>query len=150
MKRTSSGFPPRGTKARPVNENDFLLATQKVKKTGESARQFHKKEFLRSREERATTAAEISRATKGSSQGSRRKEAGDGPQSQNGRSQVRKQNGTAQDNQIDMNQLMAMAMAAASSMNLVDGSGDDGLGLSGISDEISDGGEADDSSIPEI
>jgi len=35
-------------------------------------------------------------------------------------------------------------------VNLVDGSGDDGLGLSGISDEISDGGEADDSSIPEI
>ena len=36
LKRTSSGFPPRGTKARPVDIDDFLLALQKVKKTGDN------------------------------------------------------------------------------------------------------------------
>lgn len=61
IKRTSSGFPPRGTKARPVNRNDFVLALQKVKKTGESAMQFHKKEFLRRAEDRAAIEGETNK-----------------------------------------------------------------------------------------
>ncbi|KAL3789234.1 hypothetical protein HJC23_002819 [Cyclotella cryptica] len=61
IKRTSSGFPPRGTKARPVSKNDFVLALQKVKKTGESAMQFQKKEFLRKTEDRAAMEAEINK-----------------------------------------------------------------------------------------
>ena len=87
LKRTSSGFPPRGTKARPVDVNDFVSALQKVKKTGDSAREFHKKEFIRGREDRAAMAAEIN-----------------------------KMNGKApkQPVQVDMNQLIAAAMAAMS------------------------------------
>jgi SpoVK/Ycf46/Vps4 family AAA+-type ATPase len=88
LKRTSSGFPPRGTKARPVNVNDFDLALQKVKKTGDSARQFHKKEFIRGREDRMAMAEEIKKM--------------------NGKSPVPPQ--------VDINQLMAAAMAAMNSV----------------------------------
>ena len=84
LNRTSSGFPPRGTKARPVNAHDFDLALQKVKKTGDAARQFHKKEFIRGREDRKAMAEEINRM--------------------NGSNSAPKQ--------LDVNQLMAAAMAA--------------------------------------
>ena len=84
LNRTSSGFPPRGTKARPVNVNDFELALQKVKKTGDAARQFHKKEFIRGREDRKAMSEEINKM--------------------NG--------GTSAPQQVDINQLMAAAMAA--------------------------------------
>ena len=40
------------------------MAIQKVKRTGESARQFQTKEFLRGREERTSMAEDISRKTK--------------------------------------------------------------------------------------
>ena len=89
LKRTSSGFPPRGTKARPVNVNDFDLALQKVKKTGDAARQFHKKEFIRGREDRRALQAEI-----------------------NNMNGISKQS----PEQVDINQLMAAAMAAMSSV----------------------------------
>ena len=97
LKRTSSGFPRRGTKARPVSEHDFLLAIQKVKKTGDSARQFHAKEFVRGREERASLAAIVN----GNS---------------NGKGRVTN-NSMAN---VDVQKLMAMAMSAAASMNSVD------------------------------
>lgn len=84
LKRTSSGFPARGIKARPVNANDFDLALQKVKKTGDSARQFHKKEFIRGREDRRAMEEEINKM--------------------NG-------NATAAQ-QVDINQLIAAAMSA--------------------------------------
>ncbi len=64
-KKSSSGFPPRGTRARPVNEGDFILALRKVKRTGESAREFRAREILRGREDGAATAADMSRATNG-------------------------------------------------------------------------------------
>jgi SpoVK/Ycf46/Vps4 family AAA+-type ATPase len=86
LKRTSSGFPARGTKARPVNANDFDLALQKVKKTGDSARQFHKKEFIRGREDRRAMAEEINKKLNG--------------------------NTAATQQQVDLNQLLAAAMAA--------------------------------------
>lgn len=109
LKRSSSGFPPRGAKARPVNVNDFLLAVQKVKRTGESARQFHAKEFVRGREDRASMAADISKATvNGKSKTTTAKN-----HSQNGN--VSSFTDAAN---IDMQQLMAIALAAASSMNL--------------------------------
>ncbi len=113
LKRTSSGFPPRGSKARPVNVHDFMLAIQKVKRTGESARQFHAKEFVRGREDRASLAADISRATSnGNGKKATTKSSGrNGMHSQN-------ENGAIGNNMIDMQQLMAMAMAAASSINL--------------------------------
>ena len=101
---TSSGFPRRGTKARPVSENDFLLAIQKVKKTGDSARQFHAKEFVRGREERASLAA----AVNGSSNGKGRVKRGNG------------NNNDASMANMDIQKLMAMAMSAAASMNSVD------------------------------
>lgn len=96
LKRTASGFPARGTKARPVVPNDFVQATKKVKKTGESARQFGKKEFLRGREDRAATGAEIRR-------------------------EINRASAAAQDEApgnttIDMQQLMALAMQAASAI----------------------------------
>mmetsp|Transcript_25308 Transcript_25308/g.53458 ORF Transcript_25308/g.53458 Transcript_25308/m.53458 type:complete len:646 (-) Transcript_25308:61-1998(-) len=120
LKRTSSGFPPRGAKARPVNEHDFLVATSKVKKTGESARQFHKKEFLRGREERAAMAADISKATSGNNGVAGGKDRGN--QSTNkrghgGKKQTPTKNGEVVIPNLDMQQIMAMAMAAASSMN---------------------------------
>ncbi|KAL9180947.1 hypothetical protein ACHAXT_009752 [Thalassiosira profunda] len=104
LRRTSSGFPARGSKARPVNEDDFLLALQKVGRTGDSARQFHKKEFLRGREERAAMEADISREAARSDRkaGRRRQEDGD-------------RNLNDQLANVDMQQLMAMAMAAAAS-----------------------------------
>ncbi len=113
LKRSSSGFPPRGAKARPVNVNDFTLALQKVKRTGESARQFHAKEFVRGREDRASMAADISRATtaNGKSKSATAKNGSrNGTHSQNG-------NGVPINEManIDIHQLMAMAMAAASS-----------------------------------
>lgn len=117
LKRTSSGFPPRGSKARPVNVHDFMLAIQKVKRTGESARQFHAKEFVRGREDRASLAADISRAT---SNGNGKKAT----TKSGGRNDVHSQNGNGATRHymasIDIQQLMAMAMAAASSMNLGD------------------------------
>lgn len=106
LRRTSSGFPPRGTKARPVNERDFLLALAKVKKTGESARTFHKQEFLRAREERASMAAEVSKATSG---GKSARAKGEG----------RRSNSVQE---MDLQQIMAMAMAAAASMTSGGGS----------------------------
>lgn len=104
-KRTSSGFPPRGAKARPVNKHDFLLAIQKVKKTGESARQFHTKEFLRVREERANTAADISKATNGNADKDQSSSKRNGKGSNNG-----------QMTNIDVQQLMT-AMATAMSVS---------------------------------
>ena len=89
LKRTSSGFPPRGTKARPVNVNDFDLALRKVKKTGDSAQQFHKQEFIRGREDRRAMEEDINRMT--------------------GNSDPTPQ-------QVDVNQLMAAALAAMSSV----------------------------------
>ena len=114
LKRSSSGFPPRGAKARPVNVSDFTLALQKVKRTGESARQFHAKEFVRGREDQASMAADISKA---SANGKGKKAM---PKS-GGRNGTHSQNGNRASNDvanIDIQQLMAMAMAAASSMNL--------------------------------
>lgn len=115
-KRTSGGFPARGTKARPVSENDFVLAVRKVKRTGESARQFHKKEFLRGREERAATAAEIAREAKG--RGGRRArikgEGGDGDLDKAG---ARNRKGSHASNgpaiNLDIKQIMAVIAAAA-------------------------------------
>ncbi|KAL7426878.1 hypothetical protein ACHAXM_000629 [Skeletonema potamos] len=108
LKRTSSGFPPRGTKARPVNKNDFILAVQKVKKTGESARDFHKKEILRGRDERMAMAADIRNTPVGGGGGKGKKgsiKATTIPQS-------------AQPiQQIDIQELMRVAMAAAASMS---------------------------------
>ena len=106
LRRTSSGFPPRGTKARPVNKNDFILAVQKVKKTGDSAKDFHKREVLRGRDEQMEMAAEI-RNTPVGGKGKKKKK----PQS------VNSQHPTQHAQQIDIQQLMNMAMAAASSMN---------------------------------
>ena len=118
-RRTASGFPPRGTKARPVNENDFLLALQKVKKTGESAREFHKKEFLRGREERASMAAEVARAENGTGSGKSSKNGGVGGAAGAGPGGKRISKGnTATDKvaNIDIQKVMAIAMAAAASM----------------------------------
>jgi len=110
LKRTLSGFPPRGTKARPVNKNDFMLAVQKVKKTGESARDFHKKEFLRGRDEKMAMAADIRNTPVGG--------AGDGG---NGKKNGKKATTIPQSaqpiQQIDIQELMRVAMAAAASMN---------------------------------
>ena len=90
LKRTSSGFPRRGTKVRPVNENDLLLALSKVKKTGESAQDFHAKEFVRGRDERKSMAAKVNGNNKGADNGM---------------------------TNIDLQNLMSMAMQAAASMN---------------------------------
>ena len=97
LKRSASGFPARGTKARPVGPNDFVQAIKKVKKTGESARQFGKKEFLRGREDRAATGAEIRREINRASAAAVQDEA-------------------PGNTTIDMQQLMALAMQAASAM----------------------------------
>ena len=94
LKRTSSGFPRRGTKARPVNENDLLLALSKVKKTGESAQDFHAKEFVRGRDERQSMADKVN--------GNNSKKKGDA------------NNGMAN---VDLQKFMALAMQAAASMN---------------------------------
>ena len=109
LKRSSSGFPPRGAKARPVNVCDFTLALQKVKRTGESARQFHAKEFVRGREDHASMAADISKAAANS----KGKKATTKSGGRNGTHST--SNDVAN---IDIQQLMAMAMASASSMNL--------------------------------
>mmetsp|Transcript_22328 Transcript_22328/g.36528 ORF Transcript_22328/g.36528 Transcript_22328/m.36528 type:complete len:621 (+) Transcript_22328:91-1953(+) len=132
LKRTSSGFPPRGTKARPVNKNDFILAVQKVKKTGESARDFHKKEVLRGRDEKMAMAADIRNTPVG----------GGGPNAQGKRSDKKKTSTTPQSvqpmQQIDIQEIMKVAMAAAASMN-----------NQGYVVESSEDGE-DDDSPPEI
>lgn len=148
LKRTSSGFPPRGTKARPVNENDFLLAVQKVKKTGESAREFHKKEFLRGRKERASMAADISRAgaNKNNSSGVKKTIS-----NTNGDNNVQDGQMT---NVVDMQQIMAMAMAAAASMNSIDDSAN-GIGMNGSTPDIPINGDIneindDDDSVPKM
>ncbi len=107
LRRTSSGFPPRGTKARPVNKSDFILAVQKVKKTGDSAKDFHKREVLRGRDEQMEMAAEIRNTPVGGKAKKKKKP----PQS------VNSQHPTQHVQQIDIQQLMNMAMAAASSMN---------------------------------
>lgn len=109
LKQSSNGFPPRGTKARPVNENDFLLALQKVKKTGDSARQFHTKEFLRGREEKASMAAEISRATT-----SKGKKAKIKKEEVNAKNSCGEKPSKAKLDTIQ--QVIAMAMAAAASI----------------------------------
>jgi len=139
LKRTSSGFPPRGAKARPVNENDFLLAIQKVKRTGESARQFHTKEFLRGREEKASMAADISRATNSSGRKARMNKGEGGADSSNERDHGSKKNDQIPN--LDINQFVA-AMAAAVSMNSINdnthgnASGSIDLGLNGESSSI--------------
>ena len=107
LRRTLSGFPPRGSKARPVNKNDFILAVQKVKKTGDSAKDFHKREVLRGRDEQMEMAAEI-RNTPVGGKGTKKKKP---PQS------VNSQHPTQHVQQIDIQQLMNIAMAAVSSMN---------------------------------
>ena len=98
-KKSSSGFPPRGTRARPVNEGDFILALRKVRRTGESAREFHAREVLRGREDRASTAADVSSRTNGAG-------------------------GAGNIASVDIQQLMAMIAAAmsssSSSMKVVD------------------------------
>lgn len=129
LKRTSSGFPPRGTKARPVNKNDFILAVQKVKKTGESARDFHKKEVLRGRDEKMAMAADIRNTPiggGGNGNGKKSKKASTAPQS------------IQPAQQIDIQEIMKVAMAAAASMN-----------NQGYADESSEEVE-DDDSPPEI
>eukprot|EP00580_Thalassiosira_gravida_P009848 CAMPEP_0201645038 /NCGR_PEP_ID=MMETSP0493-20130528/31282_1 /ASSEMBLY_ACC=CAM_ASM_000838 /TAXON_ID=420259 /ORGANISM="Thalassiosira gravida, Strain GMp14c1" /LENGTH=339 /DNA_ID=CAMNT_0048119873 /DNA_START=15 /DNA_END=1034 /DNA_ORIENTATION=+ len=152
-KRTSTSFPPRGTKARPVNENDFLLAIHKVKRTGESAREFHKKEFVRGREERANMAAEISReSSNGSSSSSGRK------------TRIKKgvdgdKNATKAENNghvvnVDMQQIMAMVAAAASMNGPTNNGGisfdDFGLGGRASSSQESDDEENDDDGPPDM
>jgi len=112
LKRTSSGFPRRGTKARPVNENDLLLALSKVKKTGESAQDFHAKEFVRGRNERQSMAAKVNGNSKGANNGM---------------------------TNVDLQNLMAMAMQAAASMN------------NNSSDEQQDAAElTDDDEVPNV
>ena len=112
LKRTASGFPARGTKARPVGPNDFVQAINKVKKTGESAREFGKKEFLRGRQDRAATGAEIRREIKRAS----------------GAAQDAPSGNTAIDMQ-QLRQLMALVMNAVPAMQAnesnADRSGDD-------------------------
>jgi SpoVK/Ycf46/Vps4 family AAA+-type ATPase len=136
LKRTSSGFPPRGTKARPVNKNDFILAVQKVKKTGESARDFHKKEFLRGRDEKMAMAADIRNTPVGGS-------GGGGGNGKGTKKSVKKATTIPQSTQpmqqIDIQEVMRVAMAAAASMN---------QGYVGESAVSSD--EEDDDSPPEI
>jgi len=137
-KQSSSGFPPRGTKARPVTENDFLLAIQKVKRTGESARQFQTKEFLRGREERTSMAEDISRKTKIKQEEVNEK-----------KSNVDKKPSKAELDTIQ--QMMAMAMAAAATMENGDRSGKgvpapfDDSGFTNCIDE-----DCDDDAPPEI
>jgi len=87
-----------------VNEGDFLLALRKVKRTGESARQFQAKELLRGREDRANAAADMSRARNGNV-GANGGEAG---------------RGTGHLASVDMHQLMAMVAAAASWMKVAE------------------------------
>jgi len=149
LKRTSSGFPPRGTKARPVNENDFLLAIQKVKRTGESARQFHTKEFLRGREEKASMAADISRATNSSGRKTRIKKDEINDNNSSGENTRKARNGQVAN--LDIQQIMAMAMAAVSSMNSDDENTDD-FGLNGKSSNFQDSAdeEYDDDAPPEM
>ena len=83
FKRTTSGF--RG--ARPMNEQDLLLAMQKVKKTGESARQFYSAEVERERKSNRANAVHAPN--------------------------------------IDIQKLMAMAMAAAAPTDSADEEGAD-------------------------
>lgn len=125
-RRSSTGFPPRGAKARPVNKNDFILAVQKVKKTGESARDFHKKEFLRGRDEKVAMAAEIRNTPinrRGFGSGKRGGNNATTPQSLDTHP-TQQQHVLSQ--QINIQELMNMAMAAVASMNqghAVDNSG---------------------------
>ncbi|KAL7545727.1 hypothetical protein ACHAWF_009075 [Thalassiosira exigua] len=157
LKRTPSGFPPRGTKARPVNKNDFLLAIRKVKRTGESARQFQAKEYLRGREDQELTAADISRAAAGA--GKRR---GSGQVDRNGKGGAAApasggagRGGKGIDNaknepvvNLDINQLL-MAMTAAASMN-----GQASFGGherdEGPFEHLDDSNEEDDDDVPQI
>mmetsp|Transcript_28500 Transcript_28500/g.57362 ORF Transcript_28500/g.57362 Transcript_28500/m.57362 type:complete len:606 (+) Transcript_28500:20-1837(+) len=109
LKRTSSGFPPRGTKARPVNKNDFILAVQKVKKTGESARDFQKKEVLRGRDEKMAMAADIRNTPIGG--------GGNGKGKKSDKKATTIPQSTQPMQQIDIQEIMKVAMAAAASMN---------------------------------
>ena len=86
-----------------MSEGDFLLALRKVKRTGESARQFQAKELLRGREDRASTAADMSMARNGNI-GANGGEAG----------------GIGHLASVDMQQLIAMVAAAALSMKVVE------------------------------
>lgn len=109
------GFPPRGTKARPVNENDFLIAIHKVKRTGECARQFQTKEFVRGREERASMAADVKRAMNGSS---RNKHVTTTTTNDSYGDQA-KQN-RIQASNVDIQELLTTVMAAVSSMQIAE------------------------------
>jgi len=162
LKRTSSGFPPRGTKARPVSKNDFLMALQKVKRTGESARQFHTKEYLRGREDTANTAADISRAVHSGRNGrDDNGSIGNGAESSKNRgssSRTRSQPSSyPRPHLVDLTsplaiqQMMAIALAAASSMK-GNAAGLDSLDFShfGSSGLDSDDEEGGDCAPPEI
>ncbi|KAL7460469.1 hypothetical protein ACHAXS_000921 [Conticribra weissflogii] len=127
LKRTSSGFPLRGTKARPVSKNDFLIALQKVKRTGESARQFHTKEYLRGRDDRAKTSADISRAVNSGRNGQgdsgnigkgtkSSKSSGDSSRMKSQPSPSPRQHLVDLTSPLAIQQMMAIALAAASSM----------------------------------
>jgi SpoVK/Ycf46/Vps4 family AAA+-type ATPase len=111
------GFPPRGTKARPVNENDFLIAIRKVKRTGESARQFQTKEFVRGRVERASMAADVNRAMNGSSKNNKHMTttttANESNVDQANQNRIQASN-------VDIQQLLTTVMAAVSSMQIAD------------------------------
>ena len=140
LKRTSSGFPPRGTKARAVNKNDFLLAVQKVKKTGESARDFQKREMLRGRDERLAMAEDIRNTpvddgTRNNSSSNAKRASSSMPQSSSQPMPMQ---------QIDIQELMKVAMVAAASMNNQGYRDDDGRGA------VDTGDEEDDDSPPEI
>ena len=111
------GFPPRGTKARPVNENDFLIAIRKVKRTGESARQFQTKEFVRGREERASMAADVNRAMNGISRNNKHVTTTTTTNESNG-GQARQNR--IQASNVDIQQLLTTVMAAVSSMQILE------------------------------
>jgi len=110
------GFPPRGTKARPVNENDFLIAIRKVKRTGESARQFQTKEFVRGREERASMAADVNRAMNGISRNNKHVTTTTTNESNGGQARQNR----IQASNVDIQQLLTTVMAAVSSMQILE------------------------------
>ena len=110
------GFPPRGTKARPVNENDLLIAIRKVKRTGESARQFQTKEFVRGREERASMAADVNRAMNGISRNNKHVTTTTTNESNGGQARQNR----IQASNVDIQQLLTTVMAAVSSMQILE------------------------------
>jgi hypothetical protein len=100
-----------------VNENDFLIAIRKVKRTGESARQFQTKEFVRGRVERASMAADVNRAMNGSSKNNKHMTttttANESNVDQANQNRIQASN-------VDIQQLLTTVMAAVSSMQIAD------------------------------